>query len=55
MACHTINVAAMALELFDPESIEVVDTSGIVDQRKLPGLVDHPDPFGPRNGRAPSP
>ena len=36
MACHTINIAAMALELFDPESIEIVDTSGIVDKESYP-------------------
>ncbi len=36
MACHTINIAAMALELFDPESVEVVDTSGIVDHESYP-------------------
>jgi predicted dehydrogenase len=36
MACHTINVAAMALELFDPQCIEVLDTSGIVDNETFP-------------------
>ena len=36
MACHTINIACMALELFDPEWVEVVDTSGIVDHASYP-------------------
>ncbi len=36
MACHTINIACMAFELFDPESVEVVDTSGIVDNASYP-------------------
>ncbi|MBX6315875.1 MAG: Gfo/Idh/MocA family oxidoreductase [Isosphaeraceae bacterium] len=53
MACHTINVAAMALELFDPESIEVVDTSGIVDQETYPVWSIIRTRFGARNGRAP--
>ena len=47
MACHTINIACMALELFDPESVEVIDTSGIVDHETYPALVDHPHPIRP--------
>lgn len=31
MACHTLNVAFHGLDLVDPSSIEVIDTSGIVD------------------------
>ena len=54
MACHTINVAAMGLNLFDPASVEVVDTSGIVDKRKPTPLWSiiktH---FAEREGRAP--
>jgi predicted dehydrogenase len=53
MACHTINIAAMALELFDPETIEVVDTSGIVDNASYPVWSIIKTKFGPRNGRAP--
>jgi predicted dehydrogenase len=53
MACHTLNVAAMALELFDPESAEVVETSGIVDNASFPVWSIIRTQFGPRNGRAP--
>ncbi|QEH33904.1 putative oxidoreductase YcjS [Aquisphaera giovannonii] len=53
MACHTINVAAMALELFDPESVEVVDTSGIVDHASYPAWSIIRTHFGARNGRPP--
>jgi len=53
MACHTINIAAMALELFDPESIEVVDTSGIVDHASYPVWSIIRTRFGPKNGRGP--
>jgi predicted dehydrogenase len=53
MACHTINIAAMALELFDPESVEVVDTSGIVDHETYPVWSIIRTHFGSRNGRAP--
>jgi predicted dehydrogenase len=53
MACHTMNVAVMALELFDPESIEIVDTSGIVDKESYPVWSIIRWRFGPRNGRGP--
>jgi len=53
MACHTINIACMALELFDPESVEVVDTSGIVDNESYPVWSIIRTRFGPRNGRPP--
>ncbi len=53
MACHTINVAAMALELFDPKSVEVVDTSGIVDHETYPTWSIIRSNFGERNGRGP--
>jgi predicted dehydrogenase len=53
MACHTINIAAMALELFDPEDVEVVDTSGIVDRASYPTWSIIRTRFGPRNGRGP--
>ena len=48
MACHTINIAAMALELFDPESVEVVDTSGIVDHESYPVWSIIRTRFGPQ-------
>jgi predicted dehydrogenase len=53
MACHTINVAAMALNLFDPESVEVVDTSGIVDRETYPVWSIIRTHFGERDGRGP--
>ena len=53
MACHTVNIAAMSLELFDPESIEVVDTSGIVDHESYPVWSIIRTRFGQRNGRGP--
>ena len=53
MACHTINVAAMALELFDPSSVEVVDTSGIIDRETYPTWSIIKTHFGPREGRGP--
>jgi predicted dehydrogenase len=53
MACHTINVAAMALNLFDPETVEVVDTSGIVDRETYPTWSIIKTHFGQRDGRPP--
>ena len=53
MACHTVNIAAMSLDLFDPESIEVVDTSGIVDHESYPVWSIIRTRFGQRNGRGP--
>jgi len=53
MACHTINVAAYALNLFDPESVEVVETSGIVDNESFPVWSHIKTNFGEREGRAP--
>jgi predicted dehydrogenase len=53
MACHTINVACMGLELFDAESVEVLDTSGIVDNETYPVWSIIQTQFGERNGRAP--
>ncbi len=53
MACHTINIACMALELFDPEGVEVVDTSGIVDHASYPTWSIIKTSFGARNGRPP--
>jgi predicted dehydrogenase len=53
MACHTINIACMALELFDPEGVEVLDTSGIVDHASYPTWSIIRTKFGERNGRPP--
>jgi hypothetical protein len=53
MACHTINVAAMGLDLFDAESVEVLDTSGIVDRETYPVWSIIKTQFGERNGRPP--
>ena len=53
MACHTINVAAMALNLFDPETVEVVETSGIVDNETYPVWSIIKFQFAERDGRAP--
>jgi predicted dehydrogenase len=53
MACHTLNVASLALQLFDPESIEVVETSGIVDKESYPVWSIIRTRFGPRDGRGP--
>ena len=53
MACHTINVAAMALQLFDPETVEVVETSGIVDRETYPTWSIIKTHFGERDGRGP--
>jgi predicted dehydrogenase len=53
MACHTINVAAMALNLFDPQSVEIVDTSGIVDRETYPVWSIIRTNFGERDGRPP--
>jgi predicted dehydrogenase len=53
MACHTINIAAMALNLFDPESVEVVETSGIVDRETFPVWSIIRTHFGAREGRPP--
>jgi predicted dehydrogenase len=52
MACHTLNVAAMALHLFDPQTIEVVDTSGIVGD-SFPTWSIIKTHFGERDGRPP--
>jgi predicted dehydrogenase len=53
MACHTINVAAMALGLFDPDSVEVVETSGIVDRETYPVWSIIRTQFGSRENRGP--
>ncbi len=53
MACHTINIACMAFELFDAEEVEVLDTSGIVDHASYPTWSIIRTKFGARNSRGP--
>ncbi|WP_165069427.1 Gfo/Idh/MocA family protein [Paludisphaera rhizosphaerae] len=53
MACHTINVAAKGLDLFDPVAAEVIDTSGIVDNQTYPAWSIIKTYFGERDGRPP--
>jgi len=36
MACHTANMAVMSLELFDPISVDVKDTTGVVENESYP-------------------
>jgi len=36
MACHTANMAVMALQLFDPESVVALENSGIVENETYP-------------------
>ena len=36
MACHTANMAVMAADLFEPTSVEVVESSGIVENETFP-------------------
>ena len=36
MACHTANMAVMAADLFEPTSVEVVETTGIVENETFP-------------------
>jgi len=53
MACHTLNVAFMGLDLIDPISAEVVDTSGIVDNESFPVWSVIKLEFAARGDRAP--
>jgi predicted dehydrogenase len=53
MACHTMNVAVMGLELYDPESVEVVETSGIVDNASYPVWSIIRSHFGSTEKRGP--
>jgi hypothetical protein len=46
-------VATMALNLFDPASVEVVDTSGIVDRETYPVWSIIKTHFNEREGRGP--
>jgi predicted dehydrogenase len=53
MACHTINAAALGLQLFEPESAEILDTSGIVDNETYPTWTIIKTQFGQRGKRGP--
>ncbi len=53
MACHTLNVAFLGLDLVDPLSVECTDTSGIVDEETYPLWSIIRYEFGARNGRGP--
>ena len=53
MACHTVNIAAMSLNLFDPETVEVVETSGIVDKETYPAWTILKTHFGQAGDRGP--
>ncbi len=53
MACHTANMAVMALNLFDPTTIEAVESSGIVENETYPKFSRIEFQFPEANGRAP--
>ena len=53
MACHTLNIAYHALQMNDPKSAEVVDTSGIVDNETFPLWTVIRTEFGQRGDLAP--
>ncbi|MDA1214614.1 MAG: Gfo/Idh/MocA family oxidoreductase, partial [Planctomycetota bacterium] len=52
MACHTANMAVMALDLFDPLTVEA-ETSGIVDDETFPKDSQITFEFGERGDRPP--
>lgn len=52
MACHTANMAVMALDMFDPISIEA-ETSGIVENETYPKWSIITFMFPERNGKPP--
>ncbi len=53
MACHTANMAIMALNLFDPVTIEAVESSGIVENETFPKYSRIEFEFPEANGRGP--
>jgi predicted dehydrogenase len=53
MACHTANMAVMALKLFDPVSIEAVESAGIVDHESYPKYSRIEFQFPESEGRGP--
>ena len=36
MACHTANMAVMALDIFDPDTVVVTETSGVIENETYP-------------------
>lgn len=50
MACHTANMAVMALDLFDPQSV-VAESAGIVENETFPKWSVIEFEFGPRGER----
>jgi predicted dehydrogenase len=53
MACHTANMAVMALNLFDPVSIEAVESAGIVENESFPKYSRIEFQFPEAEGRGP--
>jgi len=53
MACHTANMAVMALNLFDPVTVEAVESSGIVENETYPKFSRIEFQFPEANGRPP--
>lgn len=53
MACHTANMAVMALNLFDPVSVEAIESSGIVENETYPKYSRIEFQFPEANGRPP--
>ncbi len=53
MACHTANMAVMALNLFDPDTVEAVESSGIVENETYPKYSQIVFQFPESNGRPP--
>ncbi|MGH7201725.1 MAG: Gfo/Idh/MocA family protein, partial [Planctomycetaceae bacterium] len=49
MACHTMNMPVMALDLFDAQSVEVVETTGIVNNETYPKYTVLKYNFGKRS------
>lgn len=53
MACHTANMAVMALNLFDPVTIEAIESSGIVEDETYPKYSRIEFQFPEVEGRGP--
>jgi predicted dehydrogenase len=53
MACHTANMAVMALDLFDPVSVDIIENSGIIENETYPKFSILEYQFAERNGRPP--
>jgi predicted dehydrogenase len=53
MACHTANMAVMALNLFDPTTVEAIESSGIVEDETYPKYSRIEFQFPEFEGRGP--